>query len=72
MNWTTHPPAFIVLRTLKRSSGSGHFPAAVFVRVQVSRKGLDPRFTRDFSREDLHDLELAAGLLASSSIMQAS
>jgi hypothetical protein len=26
----------------------------------------------DFSREDLHDLELAAGLLASSSIMQAS
>jgi hypothetical protein len=40
--------------------------------VQVSRKGLDPRFTRDFSREDLHDLELAAGLLASSSIMQAS
>src|SRR5580692_3192152 len=40
--------------------------------VQVSRKGLDPRFTRDFSREDLHDLELAAGLLAASSIMQAS
>jgi hypothetical protein len=40
--------------------------------VQVSRKGLDPRFTRDFSREDLHDLELAAGLLASSSIMHAS
>src|SRR5580700_6835776 len=38
--------------------------------IQVSRKGLDPRFTRDFSREDLHDLELAAGLLASSSVMQ--
>ncbi|MGA2413914.1 MAG: GAF domain-containing protein [Candidatus Sulfotelmatobacter sp.] len=46
--------------------------SAVLGVVQVSRKGLDPRFTRDFSREDLHDLELAAGLLASSSIMQAS
>ena len=32
--------------------------------IQISRKGLDPRFTRDFSREDLHDLELVAGLLA--------
>jgi GAF domain-containing protein len=40
--------------------------------IQISRKGLDPRFTRDFSREDLHDLELAAGLLASSSVMQES
>jgi hypothetical protein len=33
--------------------------------IQVSRKGLDPKFAQDFSREDLHDLELAAGLLAS-------
>jgi len=32
--------------------------------IQVSRKGLDPRFAQDFSREDLHDLELVAGLLA--------
>lgn len=32
--------------------------------VQISRKGLDPRFAQDFSREDLHDLELAAGLLS--------
>lgn len=39
--------------------------------LQVSRKGLDARHTRDFSREDLHDLELAAGLLASSTVMQA-
>lgn len=38
--------------------------------LQISRKGLDPRFTQDFSREDLHDLELAAGLLASSPVMQ--
>src|SRR5258706_1197300 len=38
--------------------------------LQISRKGLDPRHTQDFSREDLHDLELAAGLLASSSVMQ--
>jgi hypothetical protein len=37
--------------------------------LQVSRKGLDPRFTQDFSREDLHDLELAAGLLANSQIL---
>jgi hypothetical protein len=37
--------------------------------LQVSRKGLDPRFTQDFSREDLHDLELAAGLLAISPVM---
>src|SRR6202051_1345876 len=39
--------------------------------LQISRKGLDPRFTQDFSREDLHDLELAAGLLHGSPVMQA-
>ena len=32
--------------------------------IQISRKGLDPKFAHDFSREDLHDLELVAGLLA--------
>src|SRR6202167_3985209 len=37
--------------------------------IQISRKGLDPRFTEDFSREDLHDLELAAGVLAASPVM---
>lgn len=31
--------------------------------IQISRKGLDTR-VEDFSREDLHDLELVAGLLA--------
>ena len=39
--------------------------------LQISRKGVDPRFTQDFSREDLHDLELAAGLLAGSPVMLA-
>jgi hypothetical protein len=39
--------------------------------IQISRKGLDPRFTLDFSREDLHDLELAAGVLAVSPVMRA-
>ncbi len=38
--------------------------SAVVGVIQVSRKGLDPRYAQDFSREDLHDLELAAGLLA--------
>src|SRR5580693_3922823 len=38
--------------------------------IQISRKGLDPRFTQDFSREDLHDLELAAGVLAASPVMR--
>jgi hypothetical protein len=38
--------------------------------IQISRKGVDPRFTQDFSREDLHDLELAAGVLAASAVMQ--
>jgi hypothetical protein len=38
--------------------------------LQISRKGLDARFTQDFSREDLHDLELAAGVLAVSPVMQ--
>jgi hypothetical protein len=37
--------------------------------IQISRKGVDPRFTQDFSREDLHDLELAAGVLAASPVM---
>jgi hypothetical protein len=40
--------------------------------IQISRKGLDPRFTQDFSREDLHDLEIAAGVLAGSPVMQES
>jgi GAF domain-containing protein len=38
--------------------------AAVVGVIQISRKGLDPKYAQDFSREDLHDLELAAGLLA--------
>jgi GAF domain-containing protein len=38
--------------------------SAVVGVIQVSRKGLDPRFAQDFSRDDLHDLELVAGLLA--------
>jgi hypothetical protein len=45
--------------------------AAVMGVIQISRKGLDPRHTQDFSREDLHDLEIAAGLLAASTLMQA-
>src|ERR1700693_2533509 len=32
--------------------------------IQISRKGLDSKLAQDFSREDLHDLELGAGLLA--------
>jgi len=32
--------------------------------IQISRKGLDPKYAQDFSREDLHDLEIAAGLIA--------
>lgn len=37
--------------------------------IQISRKGSDPRFAPDFSREDLHDLELAAGVLASAPVL---
>lgn len=37
--------------------------------IQISRKSLDPRFAKDFSREDLHDLEIAAGVLAGSKVM---
>ena len=32
--------------------------------IQISRKALDAKFAQDFSREDLHDLEIAAGLMA--------
>jgi len=45
--------------------------SAVLGVLQISRKGLDPRHTQDFSREDLHDLEIAAGLLAASALIQA-
>ena len=38
--------------------------------LQISRKGFDPQHTKDFSREDLHDLELAAEVLAVSTVMQ--
>ncbi len=43
--------------------------AKVIGVIQISRKGADPRFAPDFSREDLHDLELAAGVLASSPVL---
>jgi GAF domain-containing protein len=39
--------------------------------IQISRKGLDPKYAQDFSREDLHDLEIAAGLLATAPAMLA-
>ena len=38
--------------------------SAVVGVIQISRKALDPKYAQDFSREDLHDLELVAGLLA--------
>jgi hypothetical protein len=37
--------------------------------IQISRKGADSRFAPDFSRDDLHDLETAAGVLASSPVL---
>jgi GAF domain-containing protein len=46
--------------------------SAVVGVIQISRKGLDPRAAQDFSREDLHDLELAAGLLATAPALLAS
>jgi hypothetical protein len=39
--------------------------------IQVSRKGLDPKYAPDFSREDLHDLEIAAGLMATAPALMA-
>ncbi|MGO9126805.1 MAG: hypothetical protein ACLP6G_18205 [Terriglobales bacterium] len=39
--------------------------------IQISRKGLDARFAQDFSREDLHDLEVVAGLLATAPAVMA-
>lgn len=39
--------------------------------IQISRKGSDTAFAgADFSREDLHELELAAGILANSTVMR--
>jgi hypothetical protein len=45
--------------------------SAVVGVIQISRKGLDAKFAQDFSREDLHDLELAAGLLATAPALMA-
>jgi len=39
--------------------------------IQISRKALDPKFAQDFGREDLHDLEVAAGLLATAPALMA-
>ena len=39
--------------------------------IQISRKGSDASYAgADFSREDLHELELAAGILAGSAVMR--
>jgi hypothetical protein len=40
--------------------------------IQISRKASDPKQAQDFSREDLHDLELIAGLLATAPVVVAS
>lgn len=41
--------------------------------IQISRKGSEASFAgADFSREDLHELEMAAGILAASSVMRVS
>lgn len=37
--------------------------------IQISRKALDPKQAQDFSREDLHDLEIVAGLLATAPVI---
>lgn len=39
--------------------------------IQISRKGLDPKYAQDFSRDDLHDLEVVAGLLATAPVLLA-
>lgn len=47
--------------------------AKVLGVIQISRKGSDPAYCgSDFSREDLHELELAAGILAGSTVMRES
>jgi hypothetical protein len=47
--------------------------ARVLGVIQISRKGSDASYAgADFSREDLHELELAAGILAESSVMRTS
>ena len=47
--------------------------AGVLGVIQISRKGSDPAYAgADFSREDLHELELAASILAGSSVMKES
>jgi hypothetical protein len=41
--------------------------------IQISRKGSEASYAgADFSREDLHELEMAAGILASSTVMRES
>jgi len=41
--------------------------------IQISRKGSEATYAgADFSREDLHELEMAAGILAGSTVMRES
>lgn len=49
----------------------GHEKSVIGV-IQISRKASDPKQAQDFSREDLHDLELIAGLLATAPVVVAS
>lgn len=47
--------------------------AKVLGVIQISRKGSEASYAgADFSREDLHELEMAAGILAESTVMRAS
>lgn len=47
--------------------------AKVLGVIQISRKGSEASYAgADFSREDLHELEMAAGILAESTVMRVS
>lgn len=63
----THPAPIQKLMSVPIMSHS----SSVVGVIQISRKGLDPKLAQDFSREDLHDLELAAGLLATAPALTA-
>lgn len=62
-NGSDEPAAPSPIQKLMSVPIMDHASAVVGV-IQISRKGLDAKMSKDFSREDLHDLELVAGLLA--------
>lgn len=67
---TSKQPAPLPIQKLMSAPIIEKSQSTVLGVIQISRKGTEPRFLRDFTREEMHHLELVADLLATAPFLQ--